>query len=484
MRSPRSVCWRPAAPPTATAPTRRRRRRPTRPRPRSSRRTRPRPTRPRRTRRRTDVSSTVPPRPNRSGIPTASIRCRRSPTTWRCRSCSCTASPDRPSSTSRRRCASSPTAIPADRIVAFEHDGAGMDIAGYAAGLAAVVDARLAEFGVEQVYLVGHSRGTLVSQHVLDRPGAGREGREVHRHRRRAVPGRQRGAVPRPEPGGCCPGSRTWRPRPRRSRSRCSTSSSSARRPRSSTSCPQRDADRDLRARRQLPGQHRPRRRDPRDLAVDADTGARSTDDAGGDVRATCRRLVRSGRARVGPALRVRPHGAGLADAAPPLSAAVHPQQRLRPPALVPSRRPDPRQHQHRRRPFGDHRDADARVVRRRRPRPRRRSDATRWRSARTAAEAVDAVADVRRQRRRSASTSTTTRRRRRRVRSPPCRTSPSSRSRAASTCTCRRPPTDRARSPSTNVPRGDAARPQTLQRAELAVEHACHQRRLHRLPR
>ena len=39
-------------------------------------------------------------------------------------------------------------------------------------------------------------------------------------------------------------------------------------------------------------------------------------------------------------------------------------------------------------------------------------------------------------------------RRRRRRVRSLPCRTSPSSRSRAASTCTCRRPPTHRARSP------------------------------------
>ena len=59
---------------------------------------------------------------------------------------------------------------PADRIVAFEHDGAGMDIAGYAAGLTAVVDATLAEFGVDQVYLVGHSRGTLVSQTFLSDP--------------------------------------------------------------------------------------------------------------------------------------------------------------------------------------------------------------------------------------------------------------------------------------------------------------------------
>jgi len=59
---------------------------------------------------------------------------------------------------------------PADRIVVFEHDGAGMDIAGYAAGLTAVVDATLADFGVDQVYLVGHSRGTLVSQTLLSDP--------------------------------------------------------------------------------------------------------------------------------------------------------------------------------------------------------------------------------------------------------------------------------------------------------------------------
>jgi pimeloyl-ACP methyl ester carboxylesterase len=59
---------------------------------------------------------------------------------------------------------------PAERIVAFEHDGAGMDIAGYAAGAAAVIDEVLAEFGVEQVYLVGHSRGTRVSDTLLADP--------------------------------------------------------------------------------------------------------------------------------------------------------------------------------------------------------------------------------------------------------------------------------------------------------------------------
>lgn len=59
---------------------------------------------------------------------------------------------------------------PADRIVAFEHDGAGMDIAGYATVAIAVIDEVLAEFGVEQVYLVGHSRGTRVSDTLLADP--------------------------------------------------------------------------------------------------------------------------------------------------------------------------------------------------------------------------------------------------------------------------------------------------------------------------
>jgi len=61
---------------------------------------------------------------------------------------------------------------PADRIVAYDHDGAGMDVTAYVAGLAAVVDATLAEFDATQVYLVGHSRGTLVSGTYLEDPAA------------------------------------------------------------------------------------------------------------------------------------------------------------------------------------------------------------------------------------------------------------------------------------------------------------------------
>ena len=60
---------------------------------------------------------------------------------------------------------------PQDRIVAYEHDGAGFDIAGYTDGLEAFVDATLAEHGVERIYLVGHSRGTAVSLGFLTRPG-------------------------------------------------------------------------------------------------------------------------------------------------------------------------------------------------------------------------------------------------------------------------------------------------------------------------
>jgi pimeloyl-ACP methyl ester carboxylesterase len=52
---------------------------------------------------------------------------------------------------------------PQERISAFEHDGEGFDTAGYVAGLDAWIDDVLAEFGTDQVYLVGHSRGTLVS---------------------------------------------------------------------------------------------------------------------------------------------------------------------------------------------------------------------------------------------------------------------------------------------------------------------------------
>lgn len=59
---------------------------------------------------------------------------------------------------------------PQDRIVAYDHDGAGLDIPGYVAGLGEVIDETLAAFDVEQVYLVGHSRGTAVSSAYLGDP--------------------------------------------------------------------------------------------------------------------------------------------------------------------------------------------------------------------------------------------------------------------------------------------------------------------------
>ena len=59
---------------------------------------------------------------------------------------------------------------PQERIVAYDHDGAGSDIEGYADGADEVVDAALEEFDVEQVYLVGHSRGTSVGTAYLEDP--------------------------------------------------------------------------------------------------------------------------------------------------------------------------------------------------------------------------------------------------------------------------------------------------------------------------
>jgi pimeloyl-ACP methyl ester carboxylesterase len=59
---------------------------------------------------------------------------------------------------------------PQDRIVAYDHDGAGLDIPGYVLGLDQLIDATLARFDVDQVYLVGHSRGTSVSSSYLGTP--------------------------------------------------------------------------------------------------------------------------------------------------------------------------------------------------------------------------------------------------------------------------------------------------------------------------
>ena len=59
---------------------------------------------------------------------------------------------------------------PSERIVAYDHDGAGMDIGAYADGVDQLIDETLAATGAEQVYLVGHSRGTIVSSAYLGDP--------------------------------------------------------------------------------------------------------------------------------------------------------------------------------------------------------------------------------------------------------------------------------------------------------------------------
>jgi pimeloyl-ACP methyl ester carboxylesterase len=56
---------------------------------------------------------------------------------------------------------------PQDRILDYDHDGAGLSISAYADGADAVINKALEDFGVEQVYLVGHSRGTSVGSSYL-----------------------------------------------------------------------------------------------------------------------------------------------------------------------------------------------------------------------------------------------------------------------------------------------------------------------------
>jgi pimeloyl-ACP methyl ester carboxylesterase len=59
---------------------------------------------------------------------------------------------------------------PDERIFAYEHDGQGTDIPGYVLGTVATIDEALDKFGVDKVYLVGHSRGTSVSSALLGNP--------------------------------------------------------------------------------------------------------------------------------------------------------------------------------------------------------------------------------------------------------------------------------------------------------------------------
>ena len=56
---------------------------------------------------------------------------------------------------------------PPERIRAYDHDGAGLNSAGYVPGLSSLIDAVLAEFKTDKVYLIGHSRGTYVSSSYL-----------------------------------------------------------------------------------------------------------------------------------------------------------------------------------------------------------------------------------------------------------------------------------------------------------------------------
>lgn len=59
---------------------------------------------------------------------------------------------------------------PQERIVAYDHDGAGFEVAQFIPGLDAVIDGARTRFGTEKVYLVGHSRGTLLSAAYLADP--------------------------------------------------------------------------------------------------------------------------------------------------------------------------------------------------------------------------------------------------------------------------------------------------------------------------
>lgn len=60
---------------------------------------------------------------------------------------------------------------PEERLSAFEHDGAGMDIPGFVAGADKMIDEVRARFGTDKVFLIGHSRGTSVSSSYLSDAG-------------------------------------------------------------------------------------------------------------------------------------------------------------------------------------------------------------------------------------------------------------------------------------------------------------------------
>lgn len=59
---------------------------------------------------------------------------------------------------------------PQERIVAYDHNGSGFDVAQFLPGLDEVVEEARTRFGTDKVYLVGHSRGTLLSTQYLGMP--------------------------------------------------------------------------------------------------------------------------------------------------------------------------------------------------------------------------------------------------------------------------------------------------------------------------
>jgi pimeloyl-ACP methyl ester carboxylesterase len=59
---------------------------------------------------------------------------------------------------------------PSERLRAYEHDGAGMDLSVFVAGADAMIDEVREKYGTDQVYLIGHSRGTSVSNMYLSDP--------------------------------------------------------------------------------------------------------------------------------------------------------------------------------------------------------------------------------------------------------------------------------------------------------------------------
>lgn len=56
---------------------------------------------------------------------------------------------------------------PAERLFAYDHDGQSLDIVGFVNGLDQVIDEARTKFNTSQVYLIGHSRGTLVATTYL-----------------------------------------------------------------------------------------------------------------------------------------------------------------------------------------------------------------------------------------------------------------------------------------------------------------------------